>query len=116
MARTYTVRAKYGTITGEVVPSTYAGSRWALALDEGSGRPEVLSVNLVAYGFEQPPGFVHVGTYGKDEGMPEALEAAGLATKVGDAPVMFGGFDASAWLMKLSDEVVAQFAAAGLGE
>jgi hypothetical protein len=110
MSQTYTVRTRLYVLTGVVIPAYYAGDRWALALlEDGADRPEVLSTNLVAYGFDQPAGHVHVGTYAQHEGVPEALEAAGIATKVGDEPVSFGGHDASAWLMKLSDEVVAEF-------
>ena len=110
--KTYTVRTRLYELTGTIFPAFYGGDRWALALlEDGAVRPEVLSINLVAYGFEQPAGHVYVGTYSQHEGLPEALEAAGIATRVGDAPVTFGGHDASAWLMKLSDEVVAQFEA-----
>lgn len=106
----YTVRSKFFDVTGVVFPARYAEDRWALALhDEEEPHPDVLSVNLVDYGLEQPPGHVHVGTYSQYEGLPHAVEAAGLATRVGDEAIKFGPYDASAFLMKLSDDVVAAF-------
>lgn len=105
--RTYKVKSEYVDVIGTVLPLRYTLDRWALALltDEG---PEVLSTNLEAYGFEQPPGHVHVKAYSEHEGLPAAVEAAGLATPVGEA-VTFGPYNTSAFLMKLDDEVATLF-------
>ena len=67
-----------------------------LVWDEGY--PLNLSVCLADYGFLAPENHVFVKDYSEHEGLPDSLEAAGVATKIQQVAIGFG----RGWLMKLS--------------
>lgn len=74
--------------------------------DDGESYPndETLSVNLAGYGMIPPPGHVYVKDYAEHEGLPRALEEAGVAFIVG-APVPIGPYSFGN-LMKVADSIL----------
>lgn len=69
--------------------------------DDEDGSMIDLSVNLGDYGLIAPDNHIYVKDYSENEGTPDALEAAGVATKV--SPVTFGF--GRGWLMRLTVDV-----------
>lgn len=65
-------------------------------MDEG--RPLVLSVNLRDYGPAAPTNCIYVRDYSENEGLADALVAAGVATKVSPINIGFG----TGWMMELT--------------
>lgn len=61
--------------------------------------PEVLSVNLQAYGLVAPAGCVYIKDWSEGEGVADSLEATGLVRKVSD--VYVGPFNSRAWLVEV---------------
>lgn len=96
----YTVNSKYVQMTGEVLKRSYRDGSLALILSEGYDN-ETLSVNLIEHGLVAPEGHIYVKAYSEHEGLPEALEVAGIASKVPHGLTKFGQWDTSAWLMKV---------------
>lgn len=68
--------------------------------DLTTGEEEVLSVNLTDYGYIAFLGEVFVKDWSEHQGMPAALEQAGIATVV--APVTVGPFGSTAYRMRLT--------------
>lgn len=96
-------------IEQEVVPcvTTYAASGGAaLILRDTNG--QVLcaaSVNLQDWGEETPPkGQIWVKSWSENEGMPDALEDAGIATPLGEYSE--GPHDSVAHLMQINEELL----------
>jgi len=102
---TFTIRSKYVHIVdGDVRVTRYADGSLALVADDGSGEPpERLSVNLAGYGMTPPAGHVYVKDYSEHEGLPHALEEAGVAFK--EEEVRFGPWG-HGWLMRVSERVL----------
>jgi hypothetical protein len=96
----YTINAKFVNTTGHVRKANYADGSLALLITNYEGR-ETLSTNLGAYGLVAPEGHVYVKGVSEHEGLPEALELAGIASKIPNGRVTFGPFDSYAWLMKV---------------
>lgn len=69
----------------------------ALAVMDEDG-PLILSVNLSAYGPAAPKNCIYVRDYSENEGLADALVAAGVATK--DSQVNIGY--STGWLMELN--------------
>lgn len=61
--------------------------------------PEVVSVNLQAYGLLAPKGHVYIKDWSEGEGVADSLEAAGAVQKI--SQVRVGPFDSRAWLVKV---------------
>lgn len=98
---TATIDATFIRGTGTVERLAYGDGSLALVFMNG-GAGERLSVNLMGYGIEAPEGCVWVPDYSVSEGLPEALERAGVAEPVeGVSRITFGGHDAGAILMKV---------------
>lgn len=68
-----------------------------LVWDDGFPETSTLSVNLSQYGFVTPPGYAVIRDYSEHGGLPDALEAAGVAIKEEEVSIGFG----SGWLMKI---------------
>jgi hypothetical protein len=62
-----------------------------------------LSLNISEYGYKTRGNEIFVPAYSEFEGLPEALEVAGIAVKV--KKVEFGPFGAEAYLMELNKNV-----------
>lgn len=67
-----------------------------LVLDEG--RPTRLSLTLKDYGMIAPVNHIFVKDYSEHEGLPESLEAAGVATRISPRKIGYG----DGWLMHLN--------------
>lgn len=94
------IDAKYIRGEGRIEKAEYGDGSLALLFWQGDNR-ETLTVNLAGYGIVAPQGHVYVPDYGVGEGVPDALEQAGVAEYVEAQRVAFGGFDAGARLMKV---------------
>lgn len=86
----------------------YADESTALvaeAVDE-DGYPEkvTLSLNLSAYGMNPGEGHVFVGDYSEHEGLPTAMEEAGLGDVI--ERFTFGPFDTEGALFRLNPELL----------
>lgn len=106
--RTFNIESRYIHMKDAVVTvSQYADGSVALIAEdddeEGFPNRETLSVNLSAYSLDPDPGHVYVPTWSENEGLPDALETAGIATPV--RRIMFGPFNTEVVLMKLTEEV-----------
>lgn len=101
---TYNIQSRFVKLTdATVLASKYADGTFALiAIDGVEGDQEVLSVNLSAYGYVAPPGAIYVRDYGPHEGLPDALEGEGIATKA--EPVKIG--HGRGWMMTLNEGVL----------
>lgn len=108
----YTIKFKYFTATGVIKKSRYGrDGDGPLAVmffgfaTTGEKVEEVLSINLDQYNMVPADNDrqFYVKDYSEHEGLADALEAASIAQK-GREKVHFGPFDASAYLMTLSDE------------
>lgn len=97
------IEVPHFTLTGRV---EYDPGLQALVItDPATGEEEVLSVNLTDYGYIAFPGGVFVRDWSEHQGLPAALEQAGIATVV--APVTVGPFDSTAYLMWLTGQEAA---------
>ena len=103
----YTLDARYLKVTGMIFKGKYGDGSLALQI-HGEEGPEVLSVNLGAYGLVAPEGHIYVRNYSQHEGLVEELERAGIAERVASdtdphrpANPKFGGHNASATLMRV---------------
>lgn len=65
---------------------------------------ETLSTNLFSYGLMPDEDCIFVKDYSEHEGLAEAIEDAGWGEAVG--AVMFGPFNATATVIRLSEEIV----------
>lgn len=107
---TFDIDAEYVHMKDAVVTvSQYADGTPALVAEsrDEDGYPDrdTLSVNLGGYGMEPPPaGHFIVRDYSEHEGLPDALERAGIATVVDR--ITFGPFDVAAAVVKLNEGVV----------
>lgn len=102
---TFTIQSRFvhlDNVRVELGAYQHGGNALLAVTDDGSA--ETLSVNLHAYGMTPPtPTHVYVKDYSEHEGLPDALEAAGVATKV--EAVRFGPYG-SGYLMLISDGVI----------
>ena len=92
-----------------VIVSQYADGTVALIAEDtdsdGFPNRETLSVNLTGYGLYPPdPDTIFVPSWSENEGLPEALDAAGIAVPVDQAH--FGPFATTAVLMRLTEAVM----------
>lgn len=65
-----------------------------------AGQQEVLSVNLIGYGYLAFPGEVFIKDWSEHQGLSAALEQAGIATV--KAPITVGPFGSTAYRMRLT--------------
>lgn len=80
----------------------YDVSQHALLLvDPEDGEEEILTVNLLTYGYTAMPGEVLVRDYSEHSGLPSALVVAGVAEQVEEIKV--GPFDAHVQRMRVID-------------
>lgn len=92
------------TLTGKV---EYDPGQQALTItDPTTGEEEVLSVNPTEYGYIAFPGEVFVKDWSEHQGLPAALEQAGIATV--KAPITVGPFASTAYRMRLNGQEEAQ--------
>lgn len=94
-----TLKLKYHSIENpQFFVSRYTeDNSLALAvMDEG--RPLILSVNLSDYGPAAPTNCIYVRDYSENEGLADALVAAGVATKISTVNIGFG----TGWMMELT--------------
>lgn len=103
-----TVHARYvHHEDGDVTLRQYADGTPALTIESyEDGYPDrsTLSVNLSEYGLVPGEGHIYVPDWSEHEGLPIAMEEAGLGTIVDRHT--FGPFDTEAALFKLSDAVL----------
>lgn len=91
------------TLTGKV---EYDPGLQALTItDPATDEEEVLSVNLTDYGYIAFPGEVFVKDWSEHQGLPAALEQAGIATV--KAPITVGPFGSTAYRMRLTGQEAA---------
>ncbi len=105
------IKAKFVDIVGaEVRTAQYGDGSLALLARSTTDFEwmewERMSTNLADVGFTSPEGCVFVKRYAEHEGLPEALEAAGVGTIVPGEDVAWGPFDTTASLLRLSDAVL----------
>lgn len=95
---------------GDVRVRRYADDTLAVTIEtpDEMGFPdrETLSVNLGAYGMDPGEGHTFVPDYAQHEGLPVAMEEAGLGTVVDR--VTFGPFHTEAAVFRLSDALLAE--------
>lgn len=100
--KVYTVKMKYGEpIVGTIRTAQYGDGSLAVQIWDGEG-PETLSINLISYGLRAPEGHMFVKNYSEHEGLPDAIQEAGIATKIREVSIGYG----SGWLMKLDDNLL----------
>lgn len=102
------IHARYVHITdGDVRVRQYADETLALTAEsvdeDGFPEKETLSVNLTDYHLNPGEGHVFVKDYAEHEGLPDALEEAGLGRIV--ERIAFGPFGTEAALFALSDQL-----------
>lgn len=104
--RTFNINSEYVHMpTATVTVGKYTDGTVAV-MANNSDEPwddEVLSVNLGGYEMYPPEGHVYVRDYSEHEGLPAALEAAGIATVV--ERLSFGPHGVKGALMRLADDL-----------
>lgn len=107
---TYDIDARFLHMKDAIVtPRQYADGSLALTAeandDDGFPEHETLSVNLTGWGVPEPPAeHIYVPTWSEHEGLVEALEAAGIATRTDER--VYGSFNVHAVLMRVSPAVL----------
>lgn len=97
------IKLPHLTLTGRV---EYDAGQQALTItDRATGEEEVLSVNLTDYDYIAFPGEVFVKDWSEHQGLPAALEQAGIATV--KAPITVGPFASTAYRMQLTGQEIA---------
>lgn len=107
----YNINAKHVRVKdGTLRPGQYADGSFALQIEDadedGMPNTETLSVNLSAYLPAPPEGHIYVKDYAENEGLPDALEEAGIGEIVGD-PLYIGPFNSLVRLVRLTVDVTA---------
>lgn len=102
MSRVFHIKSKYLNDTGTLKKGTYRNGSLAVlfvSTDPDSFSSTSLSVNLEDYGVIPVADCFFVKNYSECVGLADAVEVAGIATKIN--VFEFGPFDASATLMRL---------------
>ena len=107
---TYDIDARFVHMKEAIVTARqYADGSLALTAEaedeDGYPDTETLSVNLTGWGVGAPPAeHIYVPTWSEHEGLPEALEAAGIATRTDES--VYGSFNVRAVLMRVSPHIL----------